>query len=176
LPSGIRRVLRLYPTLWAATGLSLFFIWLTTRGQSFPIGGDSVVTSGTLVSQYAGHDWIDPSYWTIPIEELFYLSAALLAATRLLRRPAVLVGMIALISAIGLGLGRVLPDAGVADAAFWMRFWFGRNLIFMTFIDCGVSLHMLYRGYWSRRTVAFVVACFFGIFYLSLHHGPFQPP
>jgi peptidoglycan/LPS O-acetylase OafA/YrhL len=173
---GIRRVLRVYPTLRAATALSIFFIWLTTRGEPFPLEPDQVATSGTVVAQYAGVNWIDPSYWTIPIEELFYLSAALLAATRLLRRPVVLVGVIALISAVGLWLGRVLPGPEGADAAFWTRFWIGRNLIFMTFIYAGVSLHMLYRGYWSRRTFAIVVSCIVGMFYFSLHHGPFQPP
>ena len=45
---GLRRILRVYPTLWAATALSIFFIWLTTRGQTFPLGQGQVVTSGTL--------------------------------------------------------------------------------------------------------------------------------
>jgi peptidoglycan/LPS O-acetylase OafA/YrhL len=174
---GIRRVLRVYPTLWAATAVSILAIWLTTHGHPFPLERDQVITSGTLVAQYGGKNWIDPSYWTIPIEELFYLSAALLAATRLLRRPAVLVGTVALISGLSLWAGRVLPTPGEApDVTFWTRFWLGRNLAFMTFIWAGVSLHMLYRGYWKRRTFAIVVACIVGIFFFSLHHGPFQPP
>jgi peptidoglycan/LPS O-acetylase OafA/YrhL len=174
---GIRRLLRVYPTLWAATGLSVLFIWLTTRGHAFPIERSQVITSGTLVAQYGGKNWIDPAYWTIPIEELFYLCAAFLAATRLLRRPAVLMATAALVGALSLWAGRVLPTPGkVPDVAFWTRFWIGRNLGFMTFIWAGVALHMLYRGFWNRRTFAVVVAFVTVVFYVSLHHGPFQPP
>jgi peptidoglycan/LPS O-acetylase OafA/YrhL len=174
---GLRRVLRVYPTLWAATALSILFIWLTTRGNPFPLDRAQVVTSGTLVAQYGGHNWIDPSYWTIPIEELFYLSAALLAASRLLRRPAALVTVAALLTAISLWAGRILPAPGhVPDTLFWTRFWIGRNVGFMIFIYCGVSLHMLYRGFWSRRTFAVVAASIIGLFFIVTHHGPFQRP
>ena len=174
---GIRRVLRVYPTLWVATGLSLVVIWITTRGSGFPIDRAQVITSGTLVAQYSGKNWIDPSYWTIPIEELFYLTAALLAATRLLRRPTVLVGTAGLVCALSLSLGRVLPTPGeVPDVWFWTRFYLGRNLGFMVFIYVGVALHMRYRGFWSRRTFVIVTACIIVISAIALHHGPFQPP
>jgi len=174
---GIRRILRVYPTLWVATGLSLLVIWITTRGRTFPIDRAQIITSGTLVAQYSGKNWIDPSYWTIPIEELFYLTAALLAATRLLRRPAVLVGTAGLVCAGSLALGRVLPTPGeVPDVWFWTRFYLGRNLGFMVFIYAGVALHMLYRGFWSRRTFVIVTGCIIVISAIALHHGPFQPP
>jgi peptidoglycan/LPS O-acetylase OafA/YrhL len=174
---GLRRLLRVYPTLWAATAVSLVFIWLSTRGNPFPVDHAQVVTSGTLVAQYGGHNWIDPSYWTIPIEELFYLSAALLAASRLLRRPAALVGVATVLCVVSLWAGRILPPAaGAPDTLFWTRFWIGRNLGFMIFIYCGVSLHMLYRGFWSRRTFAVVAGCIVALFFITTHHGPFQRP
>jgi peptidoglycan/LPS O-acetylase OafA/YrhL len=174
---GLRRLLRVYPTLWAATAVSILFIWLTTRGNPFPLDRAQVVTSGTLVAQYGGHNWIDPSYWTIPIEELFYLSAALLAASRLLRRPVALVSVATILCGVSLWAGRVLPTPGeVPDTLFWMRFWIGRNLGFMIFIYCGVALHMLYRGFWSRRTFAIVAACIIGLYFIATHHGPFRPP
>jgi peptidoglycan/LPS O-acetylase OafA/YrhL len=174
---GLRRLLRVYPTLWAATAVSILFIWLTTRGNPFPLDRAQVITSGTLVAQYGGHNWIDPSYWTIPIEELFYLTAALLAASRLLRRPVALVSVAALICAVSLWAGRVLPTPGeVPDTFFWMRFWIGRNLGFMIFIYCGVALHMLYRGFWSRRTFAIVAGSIIGLYFIATHHGPFRPP
>ena len=174
---GIRRILRVYPTLWVTTALSLVVIWITTHGSPFPIERAQVITSGTLVAQYGGKNWIDPSYWTIPIEELFYLTAAILAASRLLRRPTVLVGTAGLVCAISLALGRVVPSAGeVPDVWFWTRFYLGRNLGFMIFIYVGVALHMLYRGFWSRRTFAIVTACIIVISGIALHHGPFKPP
>lgn len=174
---GLRRILRVYPTLWAATAVSILFIWLTTRGNPLPLDRGQVVTSGTLVAQYGGHNWIDPSYWTIPIEELFYLSAAILAFTRLLRRPVALVSAAALICAVSLWVGRVVPVPGeTPDTLFWIRFWIGRNLGFMIFIYCGVSLHMLYRGFWSRRTFAIVAGSIVGLFFIATHHGPFRPP
>ncbi len=174
---GIRRLLRVYPTLWVATALSLLAIWITTHGSPFPVERAQVITSGTLVSQYAGKNWIDPSYWTIPIEELFYLCAAILAATRLLRRPAVLMATATIVASVGLLLGRVLPDPGGApDVTFWMRFWVGRNLCFMTFIWVGVALHMLYRGFWKRGTFIAVASYVCLVFFFALHHGPFQHP
>jgi peptidoglycan/LPS O-acetylase OafA/YrhL len=174
---GLRRLLRVYPTLWVATAVSILFIWLTTRGNPFPLDQAQVITSGTLVAQYGGHNWIDPSYWTIPIEELFYVSAALLAASRLLRRPAALVTVVAILAAVSLWAGRVLPTPGeVPDALFWARFWIGRNLGFMIFIYCGVALHMLYRGFWSRRTFLLVAGSIIGLFFIVTHHGPFQRP
>jgi peptidoglycan/LPS O-acetylase OafA/YrhL len=174
---GIRRLLRVYPTLWVATALSLLAIWITTHGSPFPVERAQVITSGTLVSQYAGKNWIDPSYWTIPIEELFYVCAALLAATRLLRRPAVLMATATIVAAVGLLLGRVLPGpGGTPDVTFWMRFWVGRNLCFMTFIWVGVALHMLYRGFWKRGTFVAVAAYVCVVFFFALHHGPFQHP
>jgi peptidoglycan/LPS O-acetylase OafA/YrhL len=174
---GLRRLLRVYPTLWVATAVSILFIWPTTRGNPFPLDQAQVITSGTLVAQYGGHNWIDPSYWTIPIEELFYVSAALLAASRLLRRPAALVTVVAILAAVSLWAGRVLPTPGeVPDALFWARFWIGRNLGFMIFIYCGVALHMLYRGFWSRRTFLLVAGSIIGLFFIVTHHGPFQRP
>lgn len=177
LAFGIRRLLRVYPTLWVATALSLLVIWITTHGSPFPVERGQALTSGTLVAQYAGKNWVDPAYWTIPIEELFYLCAAILAATRLLRRPAVLMGTATIVGGLGLWLGRVLPDGtGAPGAEFWTRFWLGRNLCFMTFIWAGVALHMLYRGFWKRSTFVIVAAYVCGVFFFALHHGPFQPP
>jgi peptidoglycan/LPS O-acetylase OafA/YrhL len=173
---GIRRILRVYPTLWAATALSLVVIWITTHGSPFPVERAQVITSGTLVAQYGGKNWIDPSYWTIPIEELFYVTAAILAATRLLRRPAVLVGTAGLVCAISVMLGRVLPTSAAPDALFWTRFYLGRNLGFMVFIYVGVALHMLYRGFWTRRTFAVVTGFIIGLAAIALHHGAFQRP
>jgi peptidoglycan/LPS O-acetylase OafA/YrhL len=172
---AIRRVLRVYPTLWVATALSLVVIWITTHGSPFPVERAQALTSGALVAQYAGKNWIDPAYWTIPIEELFYLCAAILAATRLLRRPAVLMATATIVGGLGLWLGRVLPD-GPPGTEFWTRFWLGRNLCFMTFIWAGVALHMLYRGFWKRSTFVIVSAYVCGVFFFALHHGPFQPP
>lgn len=173
---GIRRILRVYPTLWVATALSLGVIWITTHGSPFPIERAQVITSGTLVAQYGGKNWIDPSYWTIPIEELFYLTAAILAATRLLRRPTVLLGTAGFVCVLSIMLGRVLPSSAAPDVWFWTRFYLGRNLGFMVFIYVGVALHMLYRGFWSRRTFAVVTACIIGLTAIAMHHGAFQPP
>jgi peptidoglycan/LPS O-acetylase OafA/YrhL len=175
---GIRRVLRVYPTLWAVTALSVLMILVVSKWE-LPFSWDRVWTQGTLINQYTGNDWVDPSYWTIPIEELFYVVAALLAVTRLLRRPWAVVLAAAGVSALALSLGRVTPDIAPGESPgweFWTRFWLGRNLGFMTFIFVGVALHMLYRRFWSRTTFVVVTALVCGIYYLTLHNGPFRPP
>ena len=178
---GIRRILRVYPTLWAVTGLTVLIV-LVVSAWNLPYDFDRVWSQAILVNQYVGaENWVDPSYWTIPIEELFYVVAAVLAASRLMRRPWAIVLAAAAVSGLSLALGRVTPSADLAPGArpgweFWTRFWLGRNLGFMTFIFVGVALHMLYRRFWSRPTFVIVTAMVCGIYYFTLHNGPFKPP
>jgi peptidoglycan/LPS O-acetylase OafA/YrhL len=176
---GLRRVLRVYPTLWAVTGLALLLVLVVTA-WSLPFSWDRVWSQLTLTNQYVGSEnWVDPSYWTIPIEELFYVVAALLAATRLMRRPWAIVLAASAVSGLSLWLGRVTPPdpaLGRPGVDYWLRHYFGRNLGFMTFIFVGVALHMLYRKFWSRTTFAIVTAMVCGIYYFTLVHGPFKPP
>ncbi len=178
---GIRRFLRVYPTLWVVTALTVLMV-LVVSAWHLPFSGDRVWSQATLVNQYVGSEnWVDPSYWTIPIEELFYIAAAILAASRLLRRPWAIVLAAAGVSALSLALGRVTVPTDLAPGQrpnweFWTRFWLGRNLGFMTFIFVGVALHMLYRRFWSRTQFVVVASIVSGIYYFTLHNGPFRPP
>lgn len=177
---GIRRILRVYPTLWAVTALAVFIVFIANQGV-FPYKIDRVVTSATLVNQYAGSNWVDPSYWTIPIEEIFYLVAAVLAASRLLRRPTAIVLTAAAVGGVGIWVGRVtvptdLEPGSLPGWDFWTRHYLGRNLGFMTFVFVGVGLHMLYRRFWNLAQFAVVTACISGIFAVCMYHGPYQKP
>jgi peptidoglycan/LPS O-acetylase OafA/YrhL len=177
---GIRRILRVYPTLWAVTGLAVFITFLANENV-FPYKVDRVFTSATLVNQYAGSNWIDPSYWTIPIEEIFYVVAAVLAMTRLLRRPIAIVLTAAAVGGISLWVGRVtvptdLEPGALPGVDFWIRHYVGRNLGFMTFVFIGVGLHMLFRRFWNLAQFVVVTASICGIFAVSMYHGPYQKP
>jgi len=156
----------------------MFFVWLQTRGNPFPYDASEVGGSMTLFSQYAGERWIDPSYWTLPIEELFYLSAAACAVTGLLTSRVAIVSCAAGLAAVSVVVGSVpmpTPD-NPPDWVFWTRLWLGRNAAFVIFVFVGVALHHRYRGFWSRLDFTLVTMALVAIFLVAMYHGPFQPP
>jgi peptidoglycan/LPS O-acetylase OafA/YrhL len=171
---AIRRFLRFYPTLWVALGLSILFVYLQTR-HTYTTG--QITGSMTLFSQYAGERWIDPSYWTLPIEELFYVSAAILAVSGLLTKRTAIIGACAVLAGISIFVGRVtLAPGELPDWIFWTRFWVGRNAAFVIFVFVGVALHHTYRGLWSKLDFAWVTAAIMGLGFIAFRHGSFMPP
>ncbi len=173
---ALRRFFRFYPTLWAALALSILFV--TLKAGAFPFDWGQVTSNGVLMSQYAGHSWVDGSYWTLPIEELFYVTAAILAVRGLLKNRTGILGAGIVLCVVGTFLGRqAVPSAqNPPDWLFWTRMWLGRNMIFVIFVLIGVGLHHLYRGGWSRRDFILITGALIGLFAIGLHNGPFQEP
>lgn len=171
---AIRRFLRFYPTLWVALGLSVLFVYLQTRHT---YTGGEVAGSVTLFSQYAGQLWIDPSYWTLPIEELFYVSAAILAVSGLLTKRTAIVGACVVLATMSVVLGRVTftptHPGDTPDWMFWTVYWIGRNAAFVIFVFVGVALHHTYRHLWSGRDFVLVTAAIMIAGFVALHFGNF---
>jgi peptidoglycan/LPS O-acetylase OafA/YrhL len=168
----VRRLFRLYPTLWAVQLLVLAVLALNARcyGVPFPFGKRAVAGNALLFSQYLGQPVLEAVTWTLLVEELFYALAALCAWRRVLDRPAVV-----LLVACG--------TAGVAFALSFARlvvgmprwhyaaYFLGLNATFVVFLFVGVALHHFYRGAWRPRLVLPMVAALFGLFALCCRHG-----
>lgn len=173
---GVRRFFRLYPTLWICGGVTILVIVLLSGHDGFPYGGSTIGTSALLVSGYAGKGWVDPVYWTLAIEELFYVGAALMASRGLLHRRMSLIGLAGGLAVLSLWIGNPrMPSATNPTAVdyFGLRFHLGFNATFVIFILIGVVFNQHYRRVWSTRDCLAIGAGLLGLFYLGLKHGPF---
>ncbi|HTJ74438.1 MAG TPA: acyltransferase [Acidimicrobiales bacterium] len=171
----VRRFFRLYPTLWAAIGVSLTALavqaFLVHNG--FPVGKKSIATSGLLVGVYAGQPWVDPVYWTLAIEELFYAIVAIVAWRRLLSRPAVLAGVTLVLAVTAVALARMPAPTTFVPHFWYLRTHLARNSCFVIFILVGVAFHQHYRGRWSGPAAVAMGGALLATFAVGLLAGPF---
>ena len=135
------------------------------------------VAEHDAVQPVRGQIWIDPSYWTLPIEELFYVFAAVLAVSGLLTKRTAIVGACAVLATLSVVLGRVtFTPTHVGDTPdwmFWTVYWIGRNSAFVIFVFVGVALHHTYRRLWSGRDFVLVTAAIMISGFIALHFGNF---
>ena len=172
----VRRFFRLYPTLWLCIAVTVVFVVLLSTRSGLPYSFATLVTNGLLVNVYTGHPHVDPVYWTLAVEELFYLCAALVASKRLLNRRTtvvVLAGVLALV-AVWIGNPRTPTPANpeVVDN-YVVRFLFGFNSTFVIFILVGVVFHQHYRRLWPTRDCLAIGAGLVVLYYVCLKNGPF---
>ncbi len=173
----VRRFFRLYPTLWLCIAVTATFVVLLSARGGLPYSFATVVTNGLLVNVYTGHPHIDPVYWTLAVEELFYVCAALVASRRLLNRRStiiVLAGVLTLV-AEWIGNPRTPTPANpeVVDH-YVVRFLFGFNSTFVIFILVGVVFHQHLRRLWPTRDCLAIGAGIVVLYYVCLENGPFS--
>jgi len=171
----VRRFFRLYPTLWCGIAVALVALGVQALllHNGFPVGKKSIVTSGLLVSAYVGHPSVDPVYWTLAIEELFYVIVAVVAWRGMLHRRAVLGAVAAVLAAVCIGLARMpTPTTSVPDL-WYLRTQLARNTGFVIFILIGVAFHQHYRGRWTAASAVAMGGGLLAAFAVSLFGGPF---
>lgn len=171
---ALRRFFRLYPTLWFCLALTVVVVKLYNNRHGLPLGFDThdIVSSAFLVSGYTGNKFVIGGLWTLAIEELFYVIAAVLAWRGLLRQPLALVA-----TGAALTVAAVLTGDGLTpfDGSFWLRYWLARNTMFVVFILIGVALHWYYRRVWSLRTTAIVSTLLFAMFFVATQRSSTDP-
>lgn len=175
---GIRRFFRLYPTLWVCGALTMLAVALFSGHAGFPYSGSTVATNVPLVSGYAGKFYIDPVYWTLAIEEVFYVCAALLAWKGLLHRRTTILAMAGGLAVMSLWIGNPrIPDATNPDVVdhFILRQQLGFNSTFVIFILIGVVFHHHYRRRWGTLESLGIGAALLGLYWFCLRNGPFRP-
>lgn len=144
---GIRRFFRLYPTLWLCTLLTLGALALQSRlgGGSLQVDAATLAAYGTLLAPYLGVQWIEPVLWTLAVEEMFYVLAALLAWRGRLGSAGAIALVAGGLAALAAGFNLLAPAA----TNFWLWFWMGQNATCVLFILIGLVFHLVYQRQWS---------------------------
>ena len=165
-----RRFFRLYPTLWACLAITVLtlVVHLHSLGYTLPYDVRAVAGNGLLLSPYLRSRWIEPVLWTLAIEELFYLLAALMAWRGRLADGRVVGGAAAVLTAVALA-------AGTAQRPATVLFWLGFNATFVLFILVGLAFNHVFHGRWSGRRAAAGGAGLMACFALALWRGPVAP-
>ncbi|MDQ4068312.1 MAG: acyltransferase family protein, partial [Actinomycetota bacterium] len=166
----VRRFFRLYPALWAclAVTVTVLVVHLDFLGYALPYDAAAVAGDALLVSPYLGSRWIEPVLWTLAVEELFYLVAALVAWRGRLADGRVVAVVAGFLTAVAL-------VAGTEQRPETARFWVGFNATFVLFILIGLVVHQRFRGRWglgaSTAGAALLAACYA----VALYRGPAAP-
>lgn len=174
---AVRRLFRLYPTLWACMAVTIVTIVVLSGHDGFPFSASTLATNAVLVSTYASKGFVDPVYWTLVIEELFYVCAAVMASRGLLNRRTTLVALAAFLTIMSVWVGNprtpTPANPEVVDH-YVLRFHLGFNSTFVLFILIGVVLNHHYRRVWRTLDCLALGAGLVALFYVGLHNGPFK--
>lgn len=167
---GIRRFFRLYPVLWVCLLFTFGALMLQGRlsGIELGIGAGSVAANGTLLAPYLGATWFNPVLWSLAVEELFYLVAALVAWRGKLDNARVLAGVVAGLAMLAVGWRAVGPGAG----GFWLSFWLGHNATCVIFILVGLVFHLIYQRTWTPKKGAAAIAAMLAVYAGAVTAGP----
>ena len=165
----VRRLFRLYPTLWMCLliTVSVLVVQSHIQGTPLPFGKRIVGASALLVSPYLGLPWIEPVFWSLAVEELFYLIAAIVAWRGLLASRLVIVLLAAGLTATSMATGGASPGSAT--------FWLGFHATFVIFILIGVVLHYLHRRRWGPVESLAIAAAIFVLYVVSIHRGALAP-
>jgi len=163
----VRRFFRLYTTLWACLGITVLTLTahLHSLGYSLPYDAKAVAGNGFLLSPYLRSRWIEPVLWTLAVEELFYLCAALMAWRGRLADGRAIAGLAVALVTVALAAGPVQRPATVL-------FWLGSNCTFVLFILVGVVFHQAFHGRWPVGRAAAAGAGLVACFAVALWRGP----
>ncbi len=175
---AIRRFFRLYPTLWVCGALTMLAVALFSGHAGFPFSRSTIASNVPLVSGYTGRYYIDPVYWTLAIEEVFYVCAALVAWKGLLHRRTTILALAGVLAGMSLWIGnpRIPSPANpsVVDH-FLLRQQLGFNSTFVIFILIGVVFHQHFRRLWGTLECLGIGAGLLALYWFCLRNGPFRP-
>lgn len=164
-----RRFFRIYPTLWACLAITLLVLVVqhAISGSPVPFTRPVIAKNATLISPYTDDPWIEPAAWTLAIEELFYVTAALLAWRGVLDKARWLLAV-----AAGCALVAFVPSTQHGSPVV---FWLTYNLTFLPMLLVGTVIHEVWERRWSRNKAVAVGAGLFALYVIGLYAGPNNP-
>ena len=162
----VRRALRIYPTIVCCLAITLGVLALQAHlgHTAQPYSWAVVASNASLLAPYLGKPWIEPVLWTLAIEELFYVIAALLSARGRLDDARWLVGFsifVAVVSALH-------RSTGGNPAALWLTF----NLSFLPLVLLGTAVHQVWVRRWPLQRGIAVGVALVAAFSCSMYFGP----
>ncbi|MFJ8438243.1 acyltransferase family protein [Kitasatospora griseola] len=131
----VSRVVRLYPAYWVAVLLTTAVV--TTAGYAFTTAKDltprTVIANLTMIQTPLGAPSVDPSYWTLWVEMLFYvLFAGVVAMGLTYRRVVAFCGIWTFVAAIAPTVDLPLLDTLTQPS-------------YAPFFTAGVTMYLMYR-------------------------------
>lgn len=161
----VRRLFRVYPTLWAGLAITLTVLAIQARifHTPYPFDAHDISINATVFAPYVGVLWIEPSCWTLAIEELFYFIAATMAWRRVLGDAKWIIAVSVACAAVA-----AIP----APTTNPMLFWFEYHVSLLPFVFIGVVAHEVFTRRWSQRKGATIAVALFGIWLFALCVGP----
>lgn len=161
----VRRFFRLYPTMWICLLVTALMLTAQShfQGTPPPFGKRMLGANAFLVSPYMRQPWIEPVFWSLAVEELFYLIAATAAWRGLLASRTFI-----LLAAVGLtSICLVATNASPGGLLFSVGF----NAVFVIFILIGVVFHYLHQGTWGRVESLVICAVTFVLWIVAVHNA-----
>lgn len=163
----LRRFFRLYPTLWASQLLVLSVLAFQAHhyGLHFPFDRADVAANVLLLGNYLGKRPLEGVYWTLYIEELFYVIAALCAWGGVLKKPGAVLFIGLGLAAAAVAIYAAFPGP-VQNRTGWRLgvFWLSCNAGYVVYVLIGVVLHQLYFGTWRLRLGVPLIGGLFGLY------------
>ncbi|MBA2609921.1 MAG: acyltransferase [Actinobacteria bacterium] len=165
----VRRFFRIYPTLWACLAITLLVLVVQRflSGSSVPYTAPEILKNAALIAPYTDDVWIEPVAWTLAIEELFYLTAALMASRKVLADAR----WILAVGAACCALAFVPSTRDGTPFIFWLTY----NLTFLPLIYVGAVIHEVWEQRWSRNKGIAVAAALILLYAIGLYAGPTSP-
>lgn len=176
-PFLLSRVMRIYPTYWAALALGVAAIsvcarpgWMTEELSWIRLLGNALLVNGHL----PGAATLDLVNWTLAVEIKFYLLAALMGSALLDRRFWPLA-----VAALGvLGYLLLFTTLETSLRQVWLLAWlrgFATDLPYLAYMLVGTLFYKHYRGLLSGPTMVAQSALLLGVFFLAWWMSPLRP-
>ncbi len=156
-----KRVFRLYPTL---AGCVLATVCVSIAQSHFegvgqPFGLKAILTTVTLSATFQHMQFVDPVAWTLVVEEMFYVTAAVIVWRKFYghRVPLVAIG----VAFLAIAAIPAKPSSGVYMLSFYAAF--------VPFVFVGTAIHHVFVREWELRDGLLVGGALFGCFTVSMY-------
>lgn len=161
----VARTLRIFPTYWLASCVTIFVTWVSSRAWEMPfhLGHAQIVTNALLLHGLLNYPTIDLVNWTLAVEFKFYIAAALMWP--FIKRSSAIalvnfsVGILAFLTWTPASWGTIASH-GLVFSLDALKC----DLMYLTFLFIGTLFNFALRKDISTRTLVAAVTGLFIVF------------